>query len=68
MSVRASLTESFLDAVTGSHVSWFWLVKMELTSGTLYLTSLDFDIDLDAVTWIGTRGLGGIGPIEESDN
>jgi len=68
MSVRASLTESFLEAVTGSHVSWFWLVKMELTSGTLYLTSLDFDIEIDAVAWIGTRGLGGIGPIEESDN
>lgn len=68
MSVRPSLTTTFLEAITGEHVMWFWLVKMELTSGTLYLTSLDFDIDISGTVWIGTRGLGGIGPIEESDN
>ena len=68
MSVRASLTESFLDAVTGSHVSWFWLVKMELTSGNLFLTSLDFDILIGADTYTGTRGLGTIAPIEESSD
>lgn len=68
MSVRPTLTTTFLDAMTNGHVSWFWLVKMELTSGNLFLTSLDFDIELDGSVWTGTRGLGGIGPIEESDN
>lgn len=68
MAIRPNLTTQFIDAVTGEHVSWFWLVKMELTSATLYLTSLDFDIVISSITWVGTRGLGGIGPIEESDN
>ena len=68
MAIRPNLTTQFIDAVTGEHVSWFWLVKMELTSATLYLTSLNFDIEIDSITWVGTRGLGAIGPIEESDN
>lgn len=68
MAIRPNLTTQFINAVTGEHVSWFWLVKMELTSTTLYLTSLDFDIVISSITWVGTRGLGGIGPIEESDN
>ena len=68
MSVRPLLTTDFLTAVTGDHVSWFWLVKLELASGNLFLTSLNFDVEIDGETWIGSRGLGSIAPIEESSN
>jgi len=68
MSVRPTLTTTFLDAMASGHVSWFWLVKMELASGNLFLTSLDFDIVIAGNTYTGMRGLGAIAPIEESDN
>jgi len=68
MSVRPTLTTTFLNAMSGGHVSWFWLVKMELTSGNLFLTSLDFDVVISGDTYTGMRGLGNISQIEESDN
>ena len=68
MSVRPTLTTTFLDAMAGGHVSWFWLVKMELASGNLFLTSLDFDVTVGGNVYVGMRGLGSIAPIEESDN
>jgi len=68
MSIRPTLTTTFLEAMSGGHVSWFWLVKMELTSGNLFLTSLDFDVVISGDTYTGMRGLGNISQIEESDN
>jgi hypothetical protein len=68
MSIRPTLTTTFLNAMSGGHVSWFWLVKMELTSGNLFLTSLDFDVVISGDTYTGMRGLGNISQIEESDN
>lgn len=68
MSVRPTLATTFLNAMAGGHVSWFWFVKMELSSGNLFLTSLDFDVVIAGNTYTGMRGLGAIGPIEESDN
>lgn len=68
MSVRPTLATTFINAMASGHVSWFWFVKMELSSGNLFLTSLDFDVVIAGNTYTGMRGLGAIGPIEESDN
>lgn len=61
-----TLATPFKTAVTGAHFDWFFLVEMQLTSGTLRLCSLDFDVDWGGNTWTGLRGLGSIDAIEES--
>ena len=68
MAVRPTISTSFVNSISGEFVSWFWLAKLELTSGNLFLTSLDFDITIGADTYTGTRGLGTIAPIEESSD
>jgi len=68
MPVRPNLTTDFVTVMSGGHVTWFWLAKLELASGDLFLTSLDFDIVVSGNTYTGTRGLSTIAPIEESGN
>jgi hypothetical protein len=61
-----TLPAAFKTAVTGAHYDFFYLVEMQLLSGTLRLCSLDFDVDYAGNTYTGLRGLGTIAAIEET--
>jgi hypothetical protein len=66
MSTRPAVPAGLVTAAGASHVKWFPLVKMELDTGTLYLSGTDFPVDYAGQTWLATRGLGTIDPITES--
>ncbi|MBA4282333.1 hypothetical protein [Ralstonia sp.] len=59
------LPAPFAATVQSPHVDWFWLVEMQLQSGTLRLCGLDFDVQWSGHTWTAMHGLGQIAPIEE---
>jgi hypothetical protein len=61
-----SLPLAFRNTVEGEHFDWFWLVEMQLASGTVRLCGLDFDVDWGGFTWTGARGLGSVDTIEEA--
>lgn len=63
---RLLLSSDFKDVVESAHFDWFWLAEMQLASGVLRLSALGYDIEWNGHTWTGTRGLGGIGPVEEA--
>ena len=51
---------------SGRHVELFVLIEMQLTSGTLYITSTAFDVDWGGHTWLCTHGLGSVSTVKES--
>ena len=63
---RNSVPAAFKTVVAGAHYDWFYLVEMQLASGTSRLASLDFDVEWNGHTWTGMRGLGSIQAIEET--
>lgn len=63
---RNAVPAAFKSVVAGAHYDWFYLVEMQLASGTSRLASLDFDVEWSGQTWTGMRGLGTIETIEET--
>jgi len=64
--VTRSLTAGFRATVEGAHLDWFWLVELQLQSGTVRLSGLDFDVTWGGHVWTGARGVAQIAPIEET--
>lgn len=65
MSARG-LTPELVATLDLPHVPDFAMLKMEFDSQTLYLVSLDHDVDYDGQVWTRARGIGSIEPVTET--
>lgn len=63
---RLNLPAGFNAIVGSEHFDWFALIEMQLSSETLRMCTLDFDVQWNGSTWMGLRGAGSIEPIEET--
>lgn len=52
--------------IAGTLVPLVALIEMDLASGPLYLNTGSLDLDINAVTYYGTKGLGKVDPISDS--
>jgi hypothetical protein len=61
-----TISAAALAALTGSVVRPFYLVSIELTSSTLYLSTLGFNVTWDGHTWLGNGFIKDPGAIRET--
>lgn len=60
-----SLSAPVLAALAGSDIGLAQLVRIQLTSGDVLLTTANRDITWDGLTYLGAYGLGSVSPVQD---